>query len=132
MKNQKYFLWALALVAVVAIVVFLKRRRDRFTLPEDATDAATAPALNLDLLLAKGSRGAEVSELQGRLHRDGYAALTGNIDGIFGAKTQAGLQAAKGVARITLRQYDAAPRATQQPGPSSAGWIPGLPVASAS
>lgn len=129
--KAKYLYWAIAAAAIVALLVWLKRRQDRFTLPEadPATGAPAAPGLNLDLVLAKGSRGAEVEALQQRLHRDGYASITGAVDGIFGTKTQAGLQAAKGVARITLRQYDAAPRATQQPGPRSAGWIPGLPLA---
>lgn len=40
-----------------------------------------------DRLLAKGSRGAEVSELQKRLKMLGY--VVGPIDGIFGAQTQA-------------------------------------------
>jgi hypothetical protein len=66
--------------------------------------------LNMDLLLEKGSKGAEVSELQRILKDDlGYdlgssGAEGDGIDGDFGSITENALFQAKGVKKITLKQ----------------------------
>lgn len=52
--------------------------------------ASSSNAALGDRLLAKGSRGVEVTELQKRLQMLGY--VVGPIDGIFGAKTEAGVR----------------------------------------
>jgi hypothetical protein len=69
--------------------------------------------LNMDLLLEKGSKGAEVSELQRILKDDlGYdlgssGAEGDGIDGDFGSITENALFQAKGVRKTTLKQmYD--------------------------
>lgn len=54
-----------------------------------ALSAVTHAALG-DRLLARGSRGPEVAELQKRLSMLGY--VVGPIDGIFGPKTEAGVR----------------------------------------
>jgi hypothetical protein len=67
--------------------------------------------LNEDLLLSKGSRGAEVVELQ-RILKDemGYDLGTfgtdgDGIDGDFGTMTENALFKAKGVKQITLKDF---------------------------
>jgi lysozyme family protein len=62
-----------------------------------ATKTVTTTALNPTLVLKKGSKGLEVRELQKRL---GIA-----VDGDFGAKTLAALQAQKKVSQITLAAF---------------------------
>jgi len=66
--------------------------------------------LNMDLLLEKGSKGAEVMELQ-RILKDEYGQDLGTfgvegdgIDGDFGSITEKALILAKGVNKITLNQ----------------------------
>lgn len=66
--------------------------------------------LNMDLLLEKGSKGAEVMELQ-RILKDEYNQDLGTfgvegdgIDGDFGSTTQKALLLAKGTTKITLKQ----------------------------
>lgn len=61
------------------------------------TKPATSQSLNVTLLLKKGSKGKEVSELQKRL---GIA-----IDGDFGVKTETALLAQKKVSQITLAGF---------------------------
>lgn len=58
---------------------------------------APVPALNKNLVLAQGSRGQEVVQLQKLL---GITA-----DGVFGPNTEAALKAKKGVIKITLNQF---------------------------
>jgi len=66
--------------------------------------------LNMDLVLAKGSEGAEVFELQ-RILKDelgydlGYTGIDNNgIDGKFGNITENALNKAKKVKQITLKE----------------------------
>ena len=66
--------------------------------------------LDLDMVLAKGSNGMEVTELQ-RILANQYGADLGftgfdkdGIDGEFGGLTEKALSDAKGVKQITLRQ----------------------------
>ena len=66
--------------------------------------------LNMDLVLAKGSEGAEVFELQ-RILKDelgydlGYTGIDNNgIDGKFGNITENALTKAKQVKQITLKE----------------------------
>jgi hypothetical protein len=67
-------------------------------------------SLDKDMVLQKGSKGAEVFELQRRLKEDfdKYLGETGidadGIDGDFGSLTENALFEAKGVKQITLNQ----------------------------
>ena len=67
--------------------------------------------LHMDLLLEKGSKGAEVMELQ-RILKDEYGQDLGTfgaegngIDGDFGNTTENALLKAKNVKKITLKEF---------------------------
>mgnify|MGYP007100049847 CR=1 FL=1 len=67
--------------------------------------------LNMDLLLEKGSKGAEVMELQ-RILKDEYGQDLGTfgaegngIDGDFGSATENALLKAKNIKKITLKEF---------------------------
>lgn len=73
-----------------------------------ATKTATAQKpLNKNLLLKKGSKGAEVTELQ--------KLLGAEVDGDFGQKTQAALFEAKGVYQIRLIDFEKTKKAAVAP-----------------
>jgi len=77
---------------------------------QDTTDTTDNNKLNMDLVLSKGSKGAEVTELQRILKKDYNAELgtsginKDGIDGDFGTKTETALKNAKSVTQITLKQ----------------------------
>lgn len=68
-------------------------------------------SLNMDLVLAKGSEGAEVYELQRILTDElGYNLGVGGeekngIDGVFGNITENAVLKAKGVKQVTLKDF---------------------------
>ena len=96
-------------VGVLVGLYFANRLYKRLSKPS----AEQLSLLNEDLVLAKGSKGAEVIELQ-RILKDelGYdLGSTGvdkdGIDGIFGSATENALNKAKKVKEITLKgMYD--------------------------
>ena len=94
-------------VAVLGGLYFANRLYKRLSKPS----AEQLSLLNKDLVLAKGSKGAEVMELQ-RILKDelGYnLGSTGvdndGVDGIFGYITEKALFHAKGVNKITLKDF---------------------------
>jgi peptidoglycan hydrolase-like protein with peptidoglycan-binding domain len=94
-------------VGVLVGLYFANRLYKRLSKPS----AEQLSLLNKDLVLAKGSKGAEVIELQ-RILKDelGYdLGSTGidkdGIDGIFGSITEKALFQAKGVNKITLKDF---------------------------
>lgn len=71
---------------------------------ETSTVNETLPqstSLNEDLLLQKGSKGQEVSQLQ--------KLMSISSDGVFGTQTEAKLFSLKGVTKITLRNFKNTP-----------------------
>ena len=106
MKNNpnKYLIIGLVAIAVVyAIDKYIKSRPK----PIDSDDYSD---LDLNTILSKGSKGAEVSELQ-RILVDQYSADLGysgvernGIDGDFGSMTEKALLEAKGVKSISLKE----------------------------
>lgn len=68
--------------------------------PTTSSNTNSTTTLNAKLILKKGSKGAEVRELQKRLGFTGS-----NIDGDFGAKTLAALLAQKKVSQISLAAF---------------------------
>jgi hypothetical protein len=106
MKNNpnKYLIIGLVAIAVVyAIDKYLKSRPKPINSDEYSD-------LDLNTILSKGSKGAEVSELQ-RILVDQYGADLGysgvernGIDGDFGSLTENALLQAKGVKEISLKQ----------------------------
>ena len=94
-------------VGVLVGLYFANRLYKRLSKPS----AEQLSLLDKDLVLAKGSKGAEVMELQ-RILKDelGYdLGSTGvdkdGIDGIFGSVTEKALFQAKGVNKITLKDF---------------------------
>ena len=94
-------------VGVLVGLYFSNRLYKRLSKPS----AEQLSLLNKDLVLAKGSKGAEVMELQ-RILKDelGYnLGSTGvdndGVDGIFGSITEKALFHAKGVNKITLKDF---------------------------
>lgn len=102
-KQKKYLLIAGAVVLGVYIV-----SKWLHSLPKPLPADLQSDTLDRNKLLYKGSKGAEVSELQRILKKDFNAELgdTGinkdGIDGDFGLITQVALKKAKGVEEITL------------------------------
>ena len=88
----------------------LKETSKMDILDEQDTPDTTENKLNMDLVLSKGSKGAEVTELQRILKKDynaelGTSGINGDgIDGDFGTKTETALKNAKSVTQITLKQ----------------------------
>lgn len=102
-KQKKYLLIVGAVVLGVYII-----SKWLHSLPKPLPADLQSDTLDRTKLLYKGSKGAEVSELQRILKKD-YNADLGNtginedgIDGDFGALTQVALKKAKGVEKITL------------------------------
>jgi hypothetical protein len=94
-------------VAVLGALYLANRLYKRLSKPS----AEQLSLLDENLILAKGSKGAEVFELQRILKDDlGYdLGSTGvdndGIDGIFGSVTEKALFQAKGVKEITLKNF---------------------------
>ena len=68
--------------------------------------------LDGEKVLSRGSRGAEVAELQRLLKQDGAGDILGStgpngdgVDGVFGPKTESALQQIRGVVEVTLNAY---------------------------
>lgn len=103
-NTNKYILYGLGIIAVVwGIDKYLKSRPKPINSDEYSD-------LDLNIILSKGSKGAEVSELQ-RILVDQYGADLGysgvernGIDGDFGSLTENALLQAKGVKEISLKQ----------------------------
>jgi hypothetical protein len=103
-KTNKYLIIGLVAIAVVwGIDKYLKSRPKPINSDEYSD-------LDLNTILSKGSKGAEVSELQ-RILVDQYGADLGysgvernGIDGDFGSLTENALLQAKGVKEISLKQ----------------------------
>ena len=103
-KLGKYLLVGVGVVVAVVVLDKLIKRVSKPAIPEGYSD------LNMDLVLAKGSTGDEVAELQ-RILFDNYGAnlgLTGvdknGIDGQFGSLTEKALFDNLGVKQISLKQ----------------------------
>ncbi len=115
-KNEDKVLIGVGLVAVGGIGYLYWRKKQKQKQDELLTDIpepettipadipievpSTGAVLNKNKVLAKGSKGVEVRELQ-RL-------LGVTIDGVFGSITQTALQSKKGVSRISLNAYSKA------------------------
>lgn len=114
LKNEDKVLIGAGLLGVGAIgfLYWRKKKKEKdqqeliTDIPEPPTILATPIAentptvgavLNKNKILSKGSKGLEVRELQ--------RVLGVTIDGDFGAKTLAALQAKKGVSSISLNSY---------------------------
>jgi hypothetical protein len=103
-NTNKYILYGLGIIAVVwGIDKYLKSRPKPINSDEYSD-------LDLNTILSKGSKGAEVSELQ-RILVDQYGADLGysgvernGIDGDFGSLTENALLQAKGVKQISLKE----------------------------
>jgi hypothetical protein len=103
-NTNKYLIMGLVAIAVVyAIDKYLKSR-------PKPIDSDAYSDLDLNTILSKGSKGAEVSELQ-RILVDQYGADLGysgveknGIDGDFGSMTEKALLEAKGVKSISLKE----------------------------
>jgi len=103
-KTNKYILYGLGIIVTVwGINKYLK------SLPKPINSDVYSD-LDLNIVLSKGSKGAEVSELQ-RILIDQYGADLGlsgaerkGIDGDFGSMTETALFQAKGVQSISLKQ----------------------------
>jgi hypothetical protein len=103
-NTNKYLIMGLVAIAVVyAIDKYLKSR-------PKPIDSDSYSDLDLNTILSKGSKGAEVSELQ-RILVDQYGADLGysgveknGIDGDFGSMTEKALLEAKGVKSISLKE----------------------------
>ena len=119
-----------ALVAgLLALAWFLYQEEIKalFKAKRSTTEPENKPApsgantgLNANKTLKKGIKGAEVTQLQRYLKRDGGANLLGStgsgqdgVDGDFGVKTEAALKKVKGVVQITLSQYNSGNEFTQ-------------------
>lgn len=94
-------------VGVLVGLYFANRLYKRLSKPS----AEQLSLLNEDLVLAKGSQGAEVMELQ-RILKDELGCDLGStgadndgVDGIFGSITVKALFQAKGVKEITLKNF---------------------------
>ena len=104
-KQKKYLLIGGAVVLGVYLI-----SKWLHSLPKpQPEDLQATPELDRDLILAKGSKGAEVSELQRTLTKD-YSADLGKsgankdgIDGDFGQMTEDALFKAKQVKKIALK-----------------------------
>jgi len=104
-KQKKYLLIGGAVVLGVYLI-----SKWLHSLPKpQPEDLQATPELDKDLILAKGSKGAEVSELQRTLAKD-YSADLGKsgankdgIDGDFGQMTEDALFKAKQVRKIALK-----------------------------
>ena len=103
-KLEKYLLIG---VGVVVAVVVIDKLMKRFTVPAIPEGYSK---LNMDLVLAKGSNGDEVVELQ-RILVDKYGANLGftggdkdGIDGDFGSMTEKALFDNLGVKQISLKE----------------------------
>jgi len=105
-KQKKYLIiGGVVLLSLYAINKWLK------SLPKALPADLQSSNLNKTKVLKKGSKGAEVVELQRLLVKD-YNADLGNsginndgIDGSFGSKTESALMKAKGVKEITLNDF---------------------------
>jgi hypothetical protein len=103
-NTNKYLIMGLVAIAVVySIDKYLKSR-------PKPIDSDAYSDLDLNTILSKGSKGAEVSELQ-RILVDQYGADLGysgveknGIDGDFGSMTEKALLEAKGVKSISLKE----------------------------
>jgi hypothetical protein len=103
-KQKKYLIIGGALVLGIYII-----SKWLHSLPKPEDEIQATPEFDRDLVLSKGSKGAEVSELQTVLLKD-YSANLGNtgvnkdgIDGDFGLLTEVALKKAKGVTQIALK-----------------------------
>lgn len=103
-KLEKYLLIG---VGVIVAVVVIDKLMKRFTVPAIPEGYSK---LNMDLMLAKGSTGDEVAELQ-RILVDKYGVSLGftgvdknGIDGEFGSMTEKALLDNLGVKQISLKQ----------------------------
>lgn len=98
-KNWLY--WSIGAAVIFAIIYMKKDKIASLIMKRNGQLEEDAPTDGA-IVLKKGSRGAEVAELQRRLNSEG-AAL--NVDGIFGPLTEAALQQIKGVKQIALNQF---------------------------
>ncbi len=108
----------IGLIGIGALIYFTKDTSDQPTITDPEIDptqstgggSTTTPTpyvLNLDLLLAKGSRNPETKELQ--------KLLNVSADGIFGSQTETALYNKKGILKTTLNQYKKTPTTTVAP-----------------
>jgi hypothetical protein len=105
-KQKKYLLIG---GAVVLGVYLISKWLKSMPKPQNP-DLEATPELDREIVLSKGSKGAEVSELQRTLLKD-YSAKLGDtginkdgVDGDFGLLTEVALKKAKGVTEIALKE----------------------------
>lgn len=102
LEIENKYLIATGILALLAGWFFLVKKSNPVTID---------PNLDYDLVLAPGSKGPEVEELQRLLYEkyNAYIGETGvkgdGIDGIFGAKTADALHMVKGVESTTLNVF---------------------------
>lgn len=107
---NKYITVGILLIVIVLVIVFREKLTALFTKANaaPATPPAAVPtppaALNLTLLLKRGSTGPEVKVLQS------YLGVT--ADGQFGPITENALLAKKGIKEVTLANYNQLPEIT--------------------
>lgn len=107
---NKYITVGILLIVIVLVIVFREKLTSLFSkataapVPQPQPLPAPPAALNLTLLLKRGSIGPEVKVLQG------YLGVT--ADGQFGPITENALLAKKGIKEVTLANYNQLPDVT--------------------
>lgn len=107
MKNNNYLYYGLGALSLCGIIFFATKKQKNNTgivIDENQIVNETIPLppiINKELLLQRGSKGLEVSELQ---------KLMGiSPDGVFGIQTETILQKLKGITSTTLNHFNNTP-----------------------
>lgn len=101
-KNQKILLVSIGLIGLGLYFFYKQSKQDSVSADEElkGSDSTTETAqANWDKILKKGSKGIEVEILQKALKQL-------DVDGDFGALTEARLKRVTGLTEITLNQYN--------------------------
>lgn len=116
MKNNNKILIPLGIGAAVGLIALAVTSKKSASLPILVNDTPSgadqttppAPVINVNKVLAKGSTGIEVKELQKLL---GFKGV--DIDGIFGNQTEGQLLKLKGVKSTSLSKFKSLPNLNQ-------------------